>query len=57
MVCLRQDFADWKASQPDELETDRPSEEELAEYAKAEKSSKAKVRTFKISLVVSSILF
>jgi hypothetical protein len=45
MACLRQDFADWKAAQPEELENDRPSEEELEEFALAEKASKTKVRT------------
>jgi hypothetical protein len=50
-----QDFADWKAAQPEELEADRPSEEELADYALAEKVSKAQVR--KLSKIKNPILF
>lgn len=44
MAYLRQDFNDWKASQPEELESDRPTDDELAEFEKSEKAHKAKVR-------------
>lgn len=45
MAYLRQDFNDWKSSLPDELESDRPTDDELAEYEAAEKAHKAKVRS------------
>jgi len=44
MSCLRQDFEDWTDSEPEELASDRPSEEEMAEFEEAEKKHAQKVR-------------
>ena len=40
MACLRQAFDDWLDMEPEELESDRPTEEELAEFENAEKAHK-----------------
>jgi hypothetical protein len=37
MACLRLSFVNWLNSEPDELETDRPTEEQLHEYEESEK--------------------
>lgn len=42
MACLRQDFDSWLDAEPEELESDRPTEEELAAFEDAEKAHKAK---------------
>ena len=38
MACLRQAFEDWLDMEPEEPESDRPTEEELAEFENAEKA-------------------
>ena len=45
MAYLRQDFNDWRALLPEDLNTDRPTDEELAEFEKAEQAHKSKVST------------
>jgi hypothetical protein len=37
MACLRMSFQNWVDSEPEELETDRPTEEQLHAYEEAEK--------------------
>ena len=37
MACLRTSFDDWLNSEPEDIESDRPSDEEMAAYADAEK--------------------
>ena len=43
MAALRMSFKAWLDAEPEELETDRPSEEMLQEYEQAEKQHQAKV--------------
>lgn len=42
MACLRQDFDDWAASEPEELESDHPTEKEMVAYDEKEKEHAAK---------------
>lgn len=44
MASLRQVFEDWAGNEPEEPQSDHPSEEEVADFEKAEKIHKAKVR-------------
>ncbi len=37
MACLRTSFDDWLNSEPEDIESDRPTDEEMAAYALAEK--------------------
>jgi hypothetical protein len=46
MACLRQDFDDWAASEPEELESDHPTEKEMVAYDEKEKEHAAKVGLF-----------
>lgn len=43
MTCLRLSFENWVDNEPEELETDRPTEQELHEYEEAEKRHAALV--------------
>jgi hypothetical protein len=43
MACLRISFEEWLNSEPEEPESDRPSEEEMEAFAEAEKLYKKKV--------------
>ena len=38
MACLRTSFDDWLNSEPEDLESDRPTDEEMAEFEEAEKA-------------------
>lgn len=44
MACLRQQFGEWIDSEPEELTSDRPTEEELTAFENAEKEYESKVR-------------
>jgi hypothetical protein len=43
MACLRQSYEDWLECEPEELESDRPSEEEMQAFDEAEKRHVKKV--------------
>lgn len=44
MAGLRQDFDDWGNSEPEELDSDSPTDAEMQEYDQAEKAYKERVR-------------
>lgn len=43
MVCLRNEYEHWLQMEPEELESERPTEEEMSKYEEAEKHFKEMV--------------
>ncbi len=48
MACLRQSYEDWLECEPEELESDRPSEKEMQAFEEAEKRHREKVSDEKL---------
>jgi len=54
MTCLRIAFENWVNNEPGELESDRPTEEELLEFEEAEKqhAELVSIRIFEVCLAM-----